>query len=84
MGYEKQVRNLQRIKKKITKKLQFFLHHRIFLVKITTLIFFLYLVCQIQKQFIVMIMVIIQFIKVIDTGLIIQMKNGIKKKLSIF
>ena len=41
---------------------------------------FLYLVCQIQKQFFVMKMVIILFIKVIDMDLIIQIMNGIKKK----
>ena len=39
---------------------------------------------QIQKQFIVTKVVITQFIKVIDMGLIIQIMNGIKKKLSIF
>jgi hypothetical protein len=42
---------------------------------------FLYLVCQIQKQFIVMKMVIIQFIKVIDMDLIIQMNEWDKKEI---
>ena len=45
--------------------------------------FFHYLDFRTQKQLIVMKMDIIQFIIVIDTDLIIQIKNGIKKKLNI-
>ena len=57
-------------------------HTSIYLTK--KMIFFLLRVFQNQKRFIVMRMDIIQFMRAIDTVLIIQIKNGIKKILSSY